>query len=626
MSRKSAPTSNKPPLRIPRPLPPITRAFGERRFHADGPVVALYFSSAGELFSVEEPGRLRQWDTITGQPVRSAVLSDLETIWKFSTDGRVVVSASDEVSLWDVATGQFLTALPQSSWVDAVALWSNPAIAATGHDDGVIRLWDVASGKMLRELGGHDRPISVLAYSADGSRLASAGEDRIICIWETATGRHLGTLSRHTDHIQDLAWRPDGKILVSAGWDRTARVWDIERFEPVILLNTHDDQVTALAFSPDGGLLVSADSANGIRVWEPIAGKELHFLGKHDDEVRCLTFNANGSMLASAGADRVIRFWDPHHGRLLSGHGQAVLPRSSIGLLHAGKGLASSCGGGGLQVWHVESGKPCLQGYQSPYVTSLAVSPDGRWLATGLDGRRVQLWQSEPLKSCKILKGMAGEIGELCFSPDSRQLACVSRDDGMIWIWDVATAEPVLVIPLAADACTVESVAYHPHGRLLAAGGIDWLATRGTDGAVCIWDVMTPSLVATLDRGATSLVFHPSGRWLACAGLDLAVRVWDVQAQKPAHEWTGHAEPVTCLAYDPKGDWLVSGSDDETLRIWDAHSGALLGIFELDTAIKAICFSPDGRHLFTSNGNTTSYQIEVDHLADGIGIVRAANT
>src|SRR5262249_47309207 len=123
-------------------------------------------------------------------------------------------------------------------------------------------------------------------------------------------------------------------------------------------------------------------------------------------------------------------------------------------------------------------------------------------------------------------------------------------------------------------------------------------------------------LIATFNRGTTALAFHPSGRWLATASLNESVCVWDLQARQLAGELTGHVEAVTCVAYSPDGAWLVSGSDDRTIRFWNVGSGELTAVQALETPVKALAFSKDGRYLFTGNGNTTSYQLEVEELLE----------
>jgi WD40 repeat protein len=251
---------------------------------------------------------------------------------------------------------------------------------------------------------------------------------------------------------------------------------------------------------------------------------------------------------------------------------------------------------------------------EAPHV--LAASADGRWLAGGGFDSRIRVWEAATGKMHATLEGQKGKVAAVAFAPDSTKLASASDDDGTVWLWNLQTREPLLVIPEAADACTVEALAFHPAGLLLAVAGIDWLATGGSDGAIGLWDLQENCACGVLDRGATALAFHPSGRWLAAASLNNSICVWDMESRELAEELTGPSEAVTCIAYSPDGRWLASGGDDRTIRLWQTETGETKGICPLDTQVKALCFSPDGRYLYTGNGNTTSYQLEVQRLLE----------
>jgi WD40 repeat protein len=611
----------------------VIRIFGDLRFRIASPALALAFAPDGTAWSVEEAGLVRHWDVATGQERLQYQLSDLETVWAFSPGGQRLASGGVDLSLWLPATGQLDHVLPQDSWVTALAFSADGQLLAAGHDDGRLSLWDAASGTRVAELGRDGPAVSALAFSADGARLASAHEDRQIRLWGRADGRPAGKLVGHTDRIDGLAWHPDGRHLISAGWDTTARVWDTATKEPLILLNAHADQVSALAFSPDGTVLATADSDNLLWLWEPFRGRVLRTLRGHVGEVSCLAFSPDGRSLLSGGADRQLLLWDVATGRPQTGAAGVPAGAARIRLSPADAVLASASGGKALRLLDAATGVCARQLEHPALVQAVAFSSDGQWLATGDDRGVVRLWPGDGAGPGRATGWQHKQpVQALAFADGQDLLASAGGTDGYVFLWRPSDGEPVLLIPEATDGCTVETVAWVPGSNLLAAGGIDWLATGGSDGAICLWDVDRRAEVATFAGGTTALAVRPDGRQLAAATLTESVCLWDLETQTLSRELLGHAGLVTCVAYRPDGGVLATGGEDGTLRLWHTGLGGwhepggpgpqgddegLLTQLHLHVPLSDLTFSADGQRLYTANVNQTVYVIDLSQLLQG---------
>jgi WD40 repeat protein len=614
-------------------FPPLSpseppRVFGAPTLHTEADLLALGIAADGTLWSVEEPGLLRQWNLATRRQTGEKALDEAATVWAFNWATRLLASGSNEVDVWEVSSGEQLVGWRAESWVTALAFQPYAPVLATGHDDGVVRVWQWSDSKLLRELRGHKMPVSAVSFSWDKTRLATAGEDRLIRVWDLATGKLVATLEGHTDRIPALAWHPtDHRRLFSAGWDTTVRVWNAATAEPIILLNSHAAQVHALTLSDDGKLLASADSDQAVHLWETDTYRTLDVL-REAGEVRVLCFSPNDSrgtrmtpLLAFGGADRVIHLWDSRLGA--EAHGvDPLLARTAVTVSPDGRRLYNLGGGIELRAWDVNTGEPVLEIEDSVLLRSFALSPDGKWLAgarferTSGDLGTLVLYDAVTGKRQAACDGQKAPLTALAFRHDGRLLASGSVQSTDVWLWQVPSGEPVLIIPDAVDECSVEALAFQPGGALLAVAGIDYLATGGDDGQVALWHPETRQLVRALPGGATAVAWHPDGRHLATATLRRVVRIWDTH-EEPAvvrRELAGHQDTITAIAYSRDGRWLATVSDDRTVRLWNASSGEQAGAWELDNQLKALAFSPDGRWLFTGNGNTSCYQIEVELL------------
>src|SRR5262249_37276935 len=144
-------------------LPPLSpseppRVFGAPTLHTDGDLLAVAIASDGTLWSVEDPGELRGWNLPARRQLSSRPLESFATLWAFNWAARLLASASDEVAVWEVASGSQLAVWSTPSWITALTFQPGTTTLATGHDDGSVRVWDWAEGRLVCELPGHRLP------------------------------------------------------------------------------------------------------------------------------------------------------------------------------------------------------------------------------------------------------------------------------------------------------------------------------------------------------------------------------------------------------------------------------------------------------------------------------------
>lgn len=592
-------------------LPPgVLRIFGDLTFRTDGAILDLAASSDGTIWTVEAPGTVRRWNAEGRQTAPPVELSEVELLWAFNPDGTWLAAGSEELTVYETATGRIRFVRHQPAWVSALAFDPTGERLAVGHDDGQITVWQVHDPVPLESWPGHDSPISVLAFSPDGKTLASAGEDRRIVLWDAAAGRLLKVLEGHTDRIQALAWHPQGRILAAAGWDTMARIWDAVTGEPIILLNGHAEIVTAAVFSPDGRWLATADSDHLIWVWDFAAGKPVHRLRGHAGEVLALVFAPDGKLI-SGGEDRRVLLWDVSAGRALAGSAEPVRDMARIALRPDGQRLAYVNGSRCLWVWDPHSGATVLRQEAAAGLTAVAYGPNGGLLAIGDENGGISLIEGESGQLTRHWSAHKTAITDLAFRGDGSVLASSGATDGYVYLWNVADGEPRLLIPEATGKGTVERIAWVPNSPWLLACGVVWLSEGPTDGQICAWDIDLPGRVFALGSVATRLTVRPDGQQFATTDGSGMVSLWNLPTGRLERELDCESGAVVALAYSPDGRLLAAACDDGSIRLWDVLSLALVKRFELDLSPADLSFAPDGRTLYVANPGVLCYALQV---------------
>jgi WD40 repeat protein len=299
--------------------------------------------------------------------------------------------------------------------VFSVAFSPDGKTLAAGSWDGVVRLWEVASGKELRQFDKQHGPVRSVAFSPDGKMLASGGDGSPIVLWDPHTGKELCRLVGHRG-ITFVTFSPDGKLLASKGYDQTLRLWDVAARREVRRLSAREgashvnEPDCPVGFSVDGKTAASATLAQRafadhyqrtFRLWDVATGTELRSFREDRFPFEAAAFSPDGKMLAlgtgwTGRLRQRISLWDMDTGKELPPIGQIPAESaesvSCLSFSPDGKTLASS-GAGPIQVWEVATrGEACRFQADVAGRASLAFSPDGRLLASGSTDITVLLW------------------------------------------------------------------------------------------------------------------------------------------------------------------------------------------------------------------------------------------
>jgi WD40 repeat protein/serine/threonine protein kinase len=545
------------------------------------------------LASCGKDHTVRVWDATTGR-----VLHELPNLWPspravaFADGGQTLaVALPTTVSLFDMKSYKPRKEIPKrASPIMAMTVAGRQMALALA--DGSVEVWDTDKEAPRHTLRGHKGSVWAVAFSADGRTLASGGDDGILLLWDTATGkREASYTSPQPSTIYGIAFAPDGKRLATANRDATVRLWDRAAAKERVLTG-HVREVRSIQFAPDGKTLVSAGADATVRLWNA-DGTPRFVLKGHTGEVRGAIFTPDGRTIVSAGVDRSLKLWDAHLDHSTwQGHNGAV---KHLAFAPDGDVLATGGDDRSVKLWQPATRR--LLAALPPYplaIQGLAFAPDGKHLAVACSDPFVHICDPQTAKEVAQLPGHSGNVAAVAFSRDGAMLA-LGGADGSVRVWDWPARKTLA--GWVGHPLGVRALAFSPDGKLLASG-----ALGKADCAIQLWEPATGQLRATLigHQGTVwGLAFSPDGRTLASGGEDGTIRLWDVDTADARMTSVGQAGSVHSVAFSPDGRTLASTSGE--VKLWQAATGRELAAFTDRGTIYSVAWAP-GRLLLAGGG------------------------
>lgn len=503
-----------------------------------------------------------------------------------------------------------------------------------------------AAARRRVELNVGGAPTFDVAFSPDGSRIASADTDGIITIWDPVRRTPVTTFAEHTKHVttgatyaRAVAFNDAGTLLASSARAPSLSasagsivVWDLKTGRPVFqeprerltgamafsadgtkiaigidqgkielwdlpsrthhTLQGHRDEVTSLTFSHDQRLLVSSSGKQEEPVvWDATAGTPIATIPAI--RVHTVAFDTTGGVLATGSGEQGVRFWRLDEARPVL---VAELPKQSPYAWDisapVGDRIAVTDENGLITIWDFQRGQP-IETYQDrgrAETLSLALSPDGTALVSAGFGRTIVLRD----RAVPAFSGHGGAVTAVKISPDGAIVASAGSDT-TVRLWD-PRGNPLGT--LAGHVDRVEGIAFGSDGRQLAA------VTRNH--TITLWDVEHRQRVKTVyyqGLGAsTDIGLQPGGHIVATSALGRFR--WDIDGTGPVQAFAGPPFIATALTFSPDGTVLVSSDPVGTVRLWDvAQNKENRRISTGQGEVLDVAISPDGALIATAGAD-----------------------
>jgi len=608
-----------------------------KQIEQNGAILHIEVSPQGTSFvSTSEDGTACLVNFESGESTFCVQSSGAVLDAAFSPDGSklVISDATGEVQILNAETGEILKQIDLGVSVRDVNISPDGTLLAMARDDARISLIKLSNYGFAGEFSVYGS-LRVTTFSPDGEWFAAASNLGAITFWNLGTGEIVNG-GAHRGEVFEIAFSPNSRELISGAADNCAVLTSPSSGKQILKV-LNEDRVTNVAFSPDGSWFVTSSDDFRIRVWDSASGTE-RFRFLQDSVVKEVKVSPDAMWIASTGSDRTARVWSAANGAEmyqipLDAEGRVLGFSSDTNYLVVGDAE------GNLSIWDISS-LAMNDGYMrfDEYVSDIAMSPNGDWLAAADKG---QVWLLDPellpsqiAPSGRLLYTFnADTITDLAVNPKGDSFAVSTQGGQVVFI----TSQGVTRVVTSSGA--QQALAFSTDGStLFLAGNNGQLQSRSItsgenasvwQGATSIYSIaVSPSeqisigmddKIVLLQVGSTTseidlpapgknmqVIFNADASLLASSTPDGRAYVWQLKNGEYKRIVELTSAPISSIAFSPNGDFLFLGETDQILVV-DPLTGNEVSRIRQKGDVADLTLSPDGKMLYSAALRSMQY-------------------